>query len=199
MTRKPMASAVRIRSCKSLRTVVAAAVLTVAASPLSAACLDSNETPKVNPLQLSSVDRAHAMRMLQSEMMVAGLSCGAKSQYNAFATKYKKTLITNGDRLKKHYYAEYGASAGFKKLNTFVTRLANEASIRIAMSGPGYCQIAMERFQTLQAAPTEALEQYSSAYAVALGMELMSPVVVQASATSSDCDETGEKVAQTTE
>jgi len=179
--------------------MLAATALMATASPLAAACLDAAAEPAITAASYSSVDRAHAMRVLQSEMMVAGLSCGAKPQYNAFATKYKSVLIKNGDRLKKHYYAEHGATAGFKKLNTFVTRLANEASVRIAMSGPGYCQLAMQRFEVLLAAPVSSLERYSTAHAIELGMMPTVPVVVQASASGDNCDAADDKVALTDE
>ncbi|MEQ9489971.1 MAG: hypothetical protein RIM72_13375 [Alphaproteobacteria bacterium] len=185
----------------ALRTTAAAIALSLAASPLAAACLDSAaSTPEITAQSFSSVDRAHAMRILQSEMMVAGLSCGAKPAYNAFALKYKATLVRNGDRLKKHYYAEYGAADGFKKLNTFVTRLANEASVRIAQYGHGYCEKAMARFDRLLSAPVEALDRYSTQFAMELGMEPTTPLVVQVAATSDDgCAVTDERVASTAE
>ncbi len=187
------------RAKTALRSTVAAVALSLAASPLSAACLETSSASALSAKSFSSVDRAHAMRMLQSEMMVAGLACSAKPAYNAFAKRYKMTLIKNGDRLKKHYYAEYGAADGFTKLNTFVTRLANEASMRIASFGPGYCQTAMARFDQLLTAPVDALDQYSTQYAMELGMMPTTPVVVQTAATSTECADTAERVASTAE
>jgi len=180
-----------------LRVGVAAAALLFAASPVTAACLDKNAPAAAKPNVLSSVDRALAMRVLQSEMMVAGLSCGAKPEYNAFVTKYKKALVQNGDRLKKHFYAEYGSDSGFKKLNSYVTRMANEASVRIATFGPSYCAMALERFDYLLAAPATALETYSAAYALEMGMEPSTPIVVQAAATEVACSSDDDKVALT--
>lgn len=199
MTTLSTVRAERGKPFASLRTALAATALMMATSPLAAACLDAGAQPAITAASYSSVDRAHAMRVLQSEMMVAGLSCGAKPHYNAFATKYKAVLIKNGDRLKKHYYAEHGSTAGFKKLNTFVTRLANEASVRIAMTGPGYCQMAMERFEVLLAAPVDSLELYSTAHAIELGMMPTTPVVIQASAAGDGCDNPDDKIALTEE
>ena len=188
-----------VRTSALKKTVLAATALALSTSTALAACPTAGKVEPVKASNFSSVDRAHAMRILQSEMMVAGLSCGAKPQYNAFATKYKTVLTKNGDRLKKHYYAEYGASAGFKKLNTFVTRLANEASVRIAMSGPGYCQKALQRFDLLLASPIETLEQYSAVYAVDLGMKPTTPVAVQTNTAANDCVSGEDKVALTEE
>lgn len=188
-----------IRASVARKAALAGTALTLSMTSVAAACPTAAAIKDLEAAAFSSVDRAHAMRILQSEMMVAGLSCGAKPQYNAFVTKYKPVLRKNGDRLKKHYYAEYGAEAGFKKLNTFVTKLANEASVRIARSGAGYCTLAMKRFNVLAAQPIEALEQYSAEYAVELGMEPSTPIVIQTADSTGECGDGKEKVALTEE
>lgn len=86
---------------------------------------------------------AIAFRHLQTEFMVAALSCGRadyRNKYNTFVIRYRPALRRNGRTLKAIFKRTYGRQ-GKRRLDAYVTRLANEASVRSMQTG-GFCEIA---------------------------------------------------------
>ena len=80
-------------------------------------------------------------RVLQTELMVAALACGEQERYNAFVTTFRREIAAQGSSLRRLFARAYG-HAGTREMNAFVTRLANDASIRSANTGRGYCVAA---------------------------------------------------------
>ncbi|MDG1287845.1 MAG: hypothetical protein P8P30_09850 [Rickettsiales bacterium] len=80
------------------------------------------------------------MRALQSELMVAALSCGQKRQYNNFAKRYGSQLNAYGSQIINFFSRHGGQNKGDKLLNDFVTKMANRAS-RASLGRPQrqYC------------------------------------------------------------
>lgn len=74
------------------------------------------------------------VRALQTELMVAALSCNARGDYNRFVNRFKPDLKENADALKSYFTRVYGAS-GEKEMNRFITKLANDVSKRSAKQG----------------------------------------------------------------
>lgn len=137
---------------------LAAATVASAGGPAPAACPD-DIAPGV---------AAKSVRTLQSDMMVAALSCQqARGLYNSFVTDYRSELQRHGRMLKTRFKSEYGGAAT-KKLNNYVTRLANDAAIRYAEGGAAYCEAARETLATLleSKAETPDLGVYAVRYAV---------------------------------
>lgn len=101
------------------------------------------------------------VRELQSHLMVAALSCGYQQQYNQFVTKFQGDLAKNGSALTSYFSRQYGGSAK-SQLNSYVTRLANDAS-RVSMGNRrDFCQQASAAFQTLQSTPTGQLAAFTA-------------------------------------
>lgn len=93
------------------------------------------------------------VRVLQSELMVAALTCGERPSYNAFVTAFKPYLQNQGTVLRTFFTDQFGPSAGPNKLNKMITRLANEAS-QNSLSQGDYCDQARARFSAiLQGSP----------------------------------------------
>jgi hypothetical protein len=69
------------------------------------------------------------MRMLQTDLMVAALSCKQHDLYNAFVERFKPQLGEQGRSLKAFFKRAYKSNAT-AELDDFVTRLANESSLR---------------------------------------------------------------------
>lgn len=90
------------------------------------------------------------VRMLQTELMVAALSCNQRDNYNAFVKRFQPELVSQGQRLQRFFKREYGAGAT-RSLNSFITRIANEASRRSMAQGGGYCQTAAALYQDAKA------------------------------------------------
>ncbi len=81
---------------------------------------------------------ALSLRVLQSDLMVAGLRCRAHSKYASFVQKFGPELKANGGALKKFFNVQYGGK-GTNQLDVMVTRLANDASSRAGVDTRSYC------------------------------------------------------------
>lgn len=90
-------------------------------------------------------EAALGTRLLQTELMVAALSCRAESQYNAFVGKFQSDLVPQGLALRAFFARIYGTGAEHE-LTSFVTALANERSAESLSRWPGYCREAQGLF-----------------------------------------------------
>ncbi|MCP5365724.1 MAG: hypothetical protein H6905_10955 [Hyphomicrobiales bacterium] len=86
----------------------------------------------------SAEKQALDTRVLLTELMIAGLSCGLSNQYNTFVTSFRPQLQQQGATLKALFARLHGQNAP-DQLHTFVTDLANNASQRSHLIGYGYC------------------------------------------------------------
>ncbi len=123
----------RARLRPLFRTAAAVAVLSLALPSLALAqCATTAERT------------ALAARVLQSELMVAALSCKQQPAYNAFVVKFKDELVASGHTLRAFFTRTHGRS-GNRELNAFITQMANEASFRSLREG-AFCESAPQRF-----------------------------------------------------
>ena len=90
------------------------------------------------------------MRALQSELMVAALSCSQKRHYNWFAKKYSPQLTSYGTQVSG-FFKRHGAKNSDKLLNDFITKMANRAS-RASLARPQqqYCGEVASLYGALQ-------------------------------------------------
>lgn len=91
---------------------------------------------------------ALSARVLQTELMVAALSCGNRPLYNTFVRKFRDDLVKQGHSLRL-FFARHYADRGEKDLNIFITRLANEASQRSNADRAAFCSQASSLFRQL--------------------------------------------------
>ncbi|MGH8658292.1 MAG: hypothetical protein ACREV4_07405 [Gammaproteobacteria bacterium] len=91
---------------------------------------------------------ALSARVLQTELMVAALSCGNRPLYNAFVRKFRDDLVKQGHSLRL-FFARHYADKGEKDLNILITRLANEASQRSNANRAAFCSQASSLFRQL--------------------------------------------------
>lgn len=102
-----------------------------------------------------------AIRALQTELMVAGLKCSAE-RFNNFTAKFKPTIKANADRLQALFRKAYGKN-GATQMNSFVTRLANDASQRSnAYRDEDYCREQAALFEQVMALTGAELERFSA-------------------------------------
>ena len=85
-------------------------------------------------------------RVLQSDLMVAALSCQHKESYNTFVRRFTDQLVAHGRELRGYFQRVYG-SRGERQLNQFVTRLANDSSQRSLADAGIYCAETDQLFQ----------------------------------------------------
>lgn len=135
----------------SLRAALAGAVLmgatvTHAGSARADACADRGAR------------EALEMRVLQSELMVAALTCNQRGSYNAFVTGFKPYLRSQGRELRSFFAKTFGPSAGPQRLNKLVTRLANTASQNsLGQPTNAFCAAAQRRFDAVLSASPQML------------------------------------------
>ncbi len=101
------------------------------------------------------------VRVLQSDLMVAALTCNSRHHYNAFAKQFQPELIRHGQALKSFFNRLHGARAD-EKLNAFVTYLANDASVRSINGAGNYCQRANAVFKSVLALDPAELGAFSA-------------------------------------
>jgi hypothetical protein len=132
---------------------VAALMICISASPGLAA-----SKAKPQKAQLCASDRDLAAlnaRVLQTELMVAALSCGERERYNAFVTTYQQVLADRGQALQALFKRTQGARAN-TGLNAFITKLANDTSQQVWSKGDDYCVFAGELFdETMATSPRD--------------------------------------------
>lgn len=100
----------------------------------------------VSPEEVEAV----AFRKLQSELMVATLSCKSqkmRSHYNAFVVRFRAELRDNARVLKALFRREHGAQAQ-RRFDAFMTGLANKASLD-GMGDAKFCTKAGARLEAL--------------------------------------------------
>jgi hypothetical protein len=127
---------------RSVVVMLAAAVLSCAAVPATAmakemACASDEEA------------RGFILRHLQSQLMVAALSCNQKEAYNTFVRNFVVDLSAGGRALIAYFNRVGG---GTPALNKHVTDLANAAGLSRA-SDPGFCAATWRVFWDLQQRP----------------------------------------------
>ncbi len=106
------------------------------------------------------------VRYLQTELMVAALSCGRPefhNHYNVFVAKFGGSLKRHANVMKSYFSREYGAQ-GTTQLDRYVTRLANEASLR-SMQQTAFCQDSVSLFERVTALDPASLDGFSAAVA----------------------------------
>jgi hypothetical protein len=100
-------------------------------------------------------------RVLQTELMVAALSCDEKQRYNTFVSTYRDVLVDRGQALQALFRRAHGAKAN-TRLNAFITKLANDASQQVRSKGDGYCVFAGGLFEEAIAASPRELNRIAN-------------------------------------
>jgi hypothetical protein len=100
------------------------------------------------------------VRVLQSDMMVAALSCDLRNHYNEATRRFQAELVLHGRNLRAYFDRTHGRS-GQRELDRFVTAMANEASSRSVAQGDQYCGAAKRMLTTVLALPPNSLAEFS--------------------------------------
>ncbi len=130
--------------------VATAAQFAVSNVALAATC--------ASPVEKAALDA----RVLQSELMVAALTCGENARYNAFVDKFQPELVGLGQALRSYFSRAFGKSGEYQ-MDQFVTKLANDATIRrTQFTMPQYCADAVNLFNSVLSVERAALREYVS-------------------------------------
>lgn len=145
-------------------TTVAVTAAIMAAGPLAAATPSTPEgagtcytTPEV---------RASQVRQLQTELMVAALSCAGypdlalRERYNAFVQKFGGSLNSTAAVLRGHFQRNHGRDHA-RRFDAYITSLANQAALR-SFDEPSYCQSAVPVFEALSSLEPREIEAFAA-------------------------------------
>jgi len=124
----------------------------------------------VRPAEKAAFD----IRALQSQLMVAALSCAQQDDYNTFVRKFQTELGTAFRGVAGHFRRTAG-SQHQRQLDQYITQLANGQSQLSIARGSFFCREQTPLFQAALAAGTSAeLSQLSVQRAV--HQELTTPM-----------------------
>lgn len=115
-------------SFRATAAVAAACIAVTAASAATKAAPACVKGPDESALQV---------RTVQTDLMVAALSCSASARYNEFVKANQPALMAAHTQLGKFFTAKRG---GQSALNTFITKLANDSSKRSVGNIALFCQ-----------------------------------------------------------
>ena len=133
------------------RIVLAATAAQLAVSTIAAAATCAS------PVEKAALDT----RVLQSELMVAALTCGQNANYNAFVEKFQPVLVTFGQTMRSYFTRAYG-KGGEHEMDAFVTRTANSAATRrMQFEMTQYCASANNLFSSVLAVESKALPEFA--------------------------------------
>jgi hypothetical protein len=92
---------------------------------------------------------AFEVRALQSQLMVAALSCNQDNAYNAFVRKFQSDLAGSYNTIQSHY--RRGGANGQRNLDQYITQLANAHSQDGIRQGSHFCPNITPLFQAAMA------------------------------------------------
>jgi hypothetical protein len=104
--------------------------------------------------------QAYEVYALRTEVLVGAQSCRMTDRFNIFATKFTRELTAEGRELRSHYLKTYG-KGGDKKLDDFVTQIANSSFVQ-GSGGGDLCAATTAIFDEVMALPEGKLAVYSS-------------------------------------
>jgi len=133
---------------RAVRAAAIAAVISFAATGAAHAIEARNATESA----------AVNARLLQTEMMVAALACDMRPQYNKVVRAFEKDLVRHGKALRQMFQRNHGASAQ-RRLDQYITQLANDASARSNYDRAAYCRSAGVLFSDVLAVRSGGFDQ----------------------------------------
>lgn len=114
-------------------------------------------------LQASEITSLH-LEALRTELMVAALSCGTETHYNAFIDRFRAPLITGDTTLEDLFQRLYGPTAAPERRDGFTTGLANRVSVKVSSERQGFCARADRLFEASEAVTPDAIGPFAERY-----------------------------------
>ncbi|NKE45820.1 hypothetical protein HB662_13600 [Roseomonas frigidaquae] len=135
----------------SVRLLLAGAAMAIGGPAIAQSCVQASERT------------AFELRALQSQLMVAAITCQRDGDYNAFVRKFQGDLGGAYNTIRTHFRRTAGAQ-GQRALDGYITTLANEQSQDGIRQGSRFCQNITPLFQA-------ALSQSNASALAEMSME----------------------------
>jgi hypothetical protein len=115
----------------------------------AAALLAGGERPALAaPPCVQETERAaFDVRALQSQLMVAALTCERQDDYNTFVQRHQQGLLSAYQGVTSHFRRLHGAVMGEQQRDQYVTELANAQSQEGIRQGLSFCRNMGPLFQ----------------------------------------------------
>jgi hypothetical protein len=107
------------------------------------------------PMLGAAEQRAFDLRALQSYLMVMALRCGRHDDYNRFVLRFRGELAGAYRSIEAFFRRAHGSQAQ-RRLDTYITSLANQHSQDGMAVGSGFCQWSAPLWPAVMAAPDAA-------------------------------------------
>lgn len=106
--------------------------------------------------------RAINNRVVQSELMVAALSCKKEKSYKSFLNKFKSEIKQDKKSIRGYFSRVYNDKSE-QQLNGFITKIANKSSERsLSSSSQDFCMFADHLFEMVLDDRTNSIVRVSS-------------------------------------
>ena len=120
------------------------------------------DTASASSCKRTADEKSVFMRALQTDLMVAALTCNSSDQYNSFIHQFQPVLIKDNKTLAAYFKKRHGKS-GTTEMNAFVTHLANDESQRSIAEGTAqYCDDSGKLITAALAEPSDKIEEFST-------------------------------------
>lgn len=132
-----------IRRMTSFRLLLGGLAAVIAGPAIAQSC--------VQPAERTAFD----VRALQSQLMVAALTCNRDSDYNAFVRRFQGELASAYRDIQGHFRRTAGGGHQ-RALDGYITQLANEQSQDGIRAGSHFCPLVTPLFQAALSQPNAA-------------------------------------------
>ena len=132
------------------------------ASLLVSGPVNAADSAAASSCKRTAGEKSVYMRALQTDLMVAALTCNNSTQYNTFVHQFQPVLTRDYKEMTSYFKKRHG-KAGATEMNAFVTHLANDESQRSISEGTAqYCEESGKLFTTVLALPNDQVEDFST-------------------------------------
>jgi len=111
------------------------------------------------------------VRALQTELMVAALSCNASHEYNNFVLRFRPVLTRHGKTLTQYFDRLYG-SAAEREVTRYVTGLANRSSLQSVADLNKFCDTTLDTLRTVNGVAPADFDAFAFTRQSSLGPDL---------------------------
>lgn len=99
------------------------------------------------------------VRAMQTDMMVAALSCNASREYNEFVTRFKSVLANHTHTLNGMFARIYG-HGGDREYLRYTTSLANQASLASVTDMNTFCESSVTALRSVVSVALQDFESF---------------------------------------
>jgi hypothetical protein len=114
---------------------------------------------------------AFEVRAMQTELMVAALSCNVQQDYNTFVTRFKSVLNKHVNTMNGYFKRVFGPS-GEREITRYTTGLANRSALTSVADMNKFCDESIATLRAAHSVPLKDFDSFTMARKIALAPDL---------------------------